>query len=187
MPYYLIEHEYVGPNQHCLATDYNNIVNGHYFVIQDRPGLTNMSHEPRTEGWLGTTNDWSETALGEYPTEKAAEKAVLEKLQEIGVGYRMEEPDPGDVIVWSSGEEVCRKLATYYVGDDTWANLLDAGEWLQDVSDQELGLYAGMSEEEQEAVCSRLESEARSAGARLWGLEEEIMRRVDELSGEAAA
>jgi hypothetical protein len=70
--FYVIETEYVGPNpqQH---------LDSHSYHVQNCPGLLNMSHEPRTFGWLGTTNDWSENAHGEFDTLEEA-RAEIERL-----------------------------------------------------------------------------------------------------------
>ncbi len=82
--YYLIEREYVGPNPY--DTQY---VDADEIIITTEPAKTNSSHEVRTEGWCGTTNDWAIYAHGEYETLEDARAAVTEKfgetrLQEIG-------------------------------------------------------------------------------------------------------
>lgn len=58
--YYLIHRVYAGPNhdQHELDAE--------QLIVQCEPGRTNMTHEPRIDGWLGTTNDWAEYARGEF-------------------------------------------------------------------------------------------------------------------------
>jgi hypothetical protein len=69
--YFIIHREYVGPDQHqYIDTD--------TYRIQTIPGLTNRSHEPRIIGWLGTTNDWSEYAHGQFDTEQEARDRVSE-------------------------------------------------------------------------------------------------------------
>lgn len=68
--YYVISNENVGPNAQPL----NERV-----CIYTRPGKTNSSHEERTEGWLGTTNDNAEYAHGEYNTIEEAIKHINEK------------------------------------------------------------------------------------------------------------
>jgi hypothetical protein len=73
--FYIIERKYVGPNQ----TD-AQYCDAHTVLIQSVPGRTNSSHEERTEGWLGTTNEWAEHAHGEYETLEAARAAVEEKF-----------------------------------------------------------------------------------------------------------
>lgn len=60
--YYLIHRSYAGPNpdQHELDAE--------QLIVQGVPGITNSSHEERTEGWLGTTSDWAQYARGAYKT-----------------------------------------------------------------------------------------------------------------------
>lgn len=73
--YYVVETNYVGPNpgQH---------LNDHTFEITTKAPRTNMSGEVRTNGWLGTTNDWSKTAHGAYDSVDEARAAVVEELGE---------------------------------------------------------------------------------------------------------
>lgn len=47
-----------------------------YVVFAREPGLTNMSLEPRVEGWLGSTNGTNRTALGAFRSEALARKAA---------------------------------------------------------------------------------------------------------------
>jgi|SRR5690625_509905 len=70
--YYIVAHNYVGPNQN----------DDQYFDIDDikictKPATTNMSGEIRTEGWCGTTDDWSVHAHGEYDSLDAARDAIV--------------------------------------------------------------------------------------------------------------
>lgn len=60
--YYILESDYVGPNRdkHELETP--------TYYVSPTPGKTNLSHEERSDGWLGTTNDWYAAAHGEYET-----------------------------------------------------------------------------------------------------------------------
>jgi hypothetical protein len=41
------------------------------------PGRTNSSREIRTDGWLGTNNDWSRHAYGEHETVEDARAEIL--------------------------------------------------------------------------------------------------------------
>lgn len=76
--YYVIESKYVGPNQdQAQYCDVDTI------GIYTTPGKTNMSREVKLEGWLGTTNDWSEYAHGEYETVEAAEAAIRAKWEHV--------------------------------------------------------------------------------------------------------
>ncbi len=88
--FYIIESEYVGPNpdQH---------LNDHCYLVQTVPGRKNMSHEICIDGWLGTTNDWSETAHGEYDTLEEAKTRIDEIL---GSEYREPVESYGDEIVY---------------------------------------------------------------------------------------
>jgi hypothetical protein len=68
--YYVISTCYVGPNpQQKLNLDTIGI----YTV----PGRTNSSREIRTNGWLGTTNDWSKFAYGEFETIEDARAEIM--------------------------------------------------------------------------------------------------------------
>ena len=67
--YYIITTEYAGPNpRENLDAD--------RIEIRTEPGITNISREVRTEGWLGQTGDWSQYAHGEYATLDDALAAV---------------------------------------------------------------------------------------------------------------
>ena len=69
--YYLIETQYAGPN-----TGDDRYADADRIEISTRPALTNMSHEPRVNGWCGTTNDWAVHAHGEYESLEAARAAI---------------------------------------------------------------------------------------------------------------
>lgn len=76
--YYVIETNYVGPNQSQEQyIDINTI------GISTSPAITNSSHEKRIEGWCGTTNDWDIYAHGEYATIEEARTAIANKFGEV--------------------------------------------------------------------------------------------------------
>ena len=82
--YYIVTTEYAGPNpRENLDAD--------RIEIRTEPGITNASHEVRTEGGLGQTNDWSLHAHGEYATLDDALDAVdrlwPEHREAENVGY----------------------------------------------------------------------------------------------------
>ncbi len=79
--YYIIETKYVGPNQ---AQD--KYVDVDRIEISISPAITNSSHEERTEGWCGTTNDLAVFAHGEYATIEKARAAITEKFGEVRDG-----------------------------------------------------------------------------------------------------
>lgn len=74
--YYLIKTMYVGAN--CGDIERHQDREG-YMTIETRPGQTNMSHEERTNGWLGETNGWSAYACGEYDTVEEAAAEVTKR------------------------------------------------------------------------------------------------------------
>jgi len=148
--YYVIEREYVGPNQNNLSTDYHNIAFGHYFEIQDAPGRTNMSGEERLDGWLGTTSDWASYAHGEFDSEESAREWIEDQLSD---GYR--ESDDDDEL----DPDV---IARYYVGDETSVNIFDAAEWLHD-SPPEISADSDLNK-----LAEEIEEEAKSEGVTLW-------------------
>lgn len=74
--YYVIETEYVGPNQ-------DQHVNDHTVIVSTAPAHTNMSREARTRGWCGTTNDWATYAHGEYATVDGAIAAIWKIFDEV--------------------------------------------------------------------------------------------------------
>ena len=174
--YYVIEKEFVGPVD--FNTGYKNIVNGHFFEVRTEPGRKNMSREvavgSRTEPvWLGTTNDWAEYARGDYVFEEAAISAAICLAEAAGHGIRF----------YAEGEpEAEGDIARAYVGDEAWANLVDAGEWLADLSYEELGINPGMTDLEIESLAEELEAISLDADeCRLWGTESFIRERLDEL------
>lgn len=65
--FYPVSVTYIGGNLGQVA--YNDI---DYAYIANRPSLTNFSRKPLIEGWLGTTNDRTHMALGEFDTQEAA-------------------------------------------------------------------------------------------------------------------
>jgi hypothetical protein len=73
--FYPILLEYVGPPNSNIAAHLKKRIR-----VESKPGRKNLSGQPCTTGWLGTTNDWSETALGEV-----SEDECRELLKERGV------------------------------------------------------------------------------------------------------
>lgn len=94
---YVILNNYVGPNR----SEHRD-----YYAITSTPQRTNMSHEERIEGWLGTTNDWSVQAMGEFETIDAAREAITGHNENARQNWRtsgVDDPDQHDEItleVW---------------------------------------------------------------------------------------
>lgn len=108
--YYIIERDYVGPNPDQHADD-------HTVLIQNVPGRTNSSHEERTEGWLGTTNDWAEYARGEYETIEEARKAIEARFGPCRETPPVWENDDTAVELYRVGqyEPMCRETTADWI------------------------------------------------------------------------
>lgn len=76
--FYIVKTECVGPNQ----SD-DRYADADKIEIRDTTATTNISHEPRIEGWCGTTNDWAVYAHGEFDTIEAARAAINEKFGDV--------------------------------------------------------------------------------------------------------
>ena len=179
--FYVIEKEFVGHAD--FGTGYDKLVNGHYFEVRDEPGRKNMSKEiavgaPDDPIWLGTSNDWAEYARGDYATEEDAIVAACHLAEAAGHGSRFADAgEPGALDGYPRA----------YVGDEAWANLVDAGEWLADLSYEELGINPGMTDLEIESLAEELEAISLDADeCRLWGTESFIRERIEQLEEEQA-
>jgi len=180
--HYIIEKEFVGSTD--FNTGYKEIVNGHFFEIRQEPGLKNMSKEEvvgsRTQPvWLGTTNDWAAYARGSYETAEEAISAAITLAEEAGHGYR-------HVLAGEPGAQ--DGFDRVYVGDEAWSNLVDAYEWLDALSYEEIGIWPGMSSLDIERLAEDLEAITLDADeCRRWGTESFIRERLDELKEDLEA
>ena len=73
--FYVVEIEYVGPGQ-----DDDGHADADRVQVWANAPRTNGSHEPRTEGWCGTTDGWATYARGEYSTLCQAISAIESKF-----------------------------------------------------------------------------------------------------------
>jgi len=156
--YYVIEKEYVGPLSGTFEQDFGFLVYGHYYVVREEPVNTKQY-----------SAEWTTTQHGEF--ESFAEACDQAKLlaQSHGVGYRY------------AGEAYSYDCPRYYVGDDQWAALHDASEYLSDSTDSELGIYLAMDDEAIDRLVEELESDAEANGCRLWECRRHIEARLDDL------
>jgi len=156
--YYIVEKEYVGPLSGTFQQDFGFLVYGHYYVVRDEPA--------NPEQYSG---EWTATLRGEY--ESLAEAlAEAERLADSHcVGHRY------------AGHEESYDWPRYYVGDDKWAALYDASEYLADTTDAELGLHPDMDDEAIDRLVIALESDADASECRLWGCRRHIEARLDYL------
>ena len=126
--YYVIFSRYVGPN--ADDRDANAHGNRDYYTIQREPGTTNMSGEELTEGWLGTTNDWSETACGEFATEAEARESIEEDVREWREGSGLPEPEDGKIVLVVANTESGALYEVDWDADDLDIQLVEGVEWL---------------------------------------------------------
>lgn len=100
--YYIVETKYVGPNPHD-----HRFVDADRIEISTSPAYTNSSHEKCTEGWCGTTNDWSIHAHGEYETIEEARDAITQIFGEVRDsdlnGHSFESDDTDVLEVYKQG------------------------------------------------------------------------------------
>jgi hypothetical protein len=114
--YYIITERYVGPNPEQYLGDSDVL------FIHTEPGRTNGSHEVKIRGWLGTTNDWSSNARGEYETLEQAKKSAAE------MGYDVEQ----ELDEYEMMDDESSVVAVFKAEEDTleqWGAL----EWLDAV------------------------------------------------------
>jgi len=153
--YYVVEKEYVGPLSGTFQQDFGFLVYGHYYVVRDEP--VNL------EQYSG---EWTATLRGEYES-LAVALAEAERLADShGVGHR---------------HEHSYDWPRYYVGDEQWAALYDASEYLSDTTDAELGLHPDMDDEAIDRLVEELESDAEANECRLWECRRHIEARLDDL------
>lgn len=160
MTYYLIETKYVGPNRH--DSNGNWIGDSRMMHICTQPWRTNQSHEERTEGWLGTTNDMRADARGEFESLNAARAAA----HEAGFTrqYDGDDCDDGETVEQWISEEAARAQ---------W----DAGDWFinglgREGTRIEYGITAETTDEELEAAIDRAEHEAAEENVEIHGTTE---------------
>ena len=61
---------------------------GERIELRTQPGRKNLSHEPCTRGWLGTTNDVEAVALGEHEVIGVTSRVLADGRERIDVKVR---------------------------------------------------------------------------------------------------
>nr|WP_319776016.1 hypothetical protein [uncultured Sphaerochaeta sp.] len=109
---YIIEENYVGPNQ-------DQHIDDDVIKISTDPARKNMSKEICLDGWCGTTDDWAVYARGEYESVEAAREHIKETYKdarEIDDFY-----DEGGLIkaVYKPGkyEPLCKEATGNFIYD----------------------------------------------------------------------
>jgi hypothetical protein len=164
--FYLISIEYVGPN--TLDSKGNIIGDSETVQITTTPPRTNMSDEVMINGWLGTTNDWSSHALGEFKTLEDA----LSELKSLGFTSEVESEENGVFSEWQKPSAALEK----------WS----AGDWLlnslgREGICKEYCIAAETTDEELEKISERMDSAANEDGINLFGSMDLIVEIRDDL------
>ena len=163
--YYIIEHRYVGPNQ-----EQDQYVDLDFIEINSAPALTNSSHEPRIDGWCGTTDDWSVNAHGEYLTIDDARDAMLTLWSDVrwndpngdcyGGCYPVSDfsnilvDDPGRITICKPGKYT--PMSRSATGD--WACESMQHDIQADTTDEHLDILVAEYEEDAQATGYTLDS-----------------------------
>lgn len=157
--YYLIEEQYVGPNKKDSTGAWIGDT-WHAMHIMTEPGRTNMSHQEKIDGWLGTTNDWCRDAHGAYASLEAARAETHRRGFTEGHKDEDEALDDNYVESWISAE----------ADKEQW----DAEDWLQgvtypardrsSVSIDTLTITHDTTDDELSAMAEQIEEWAESEG-----------------------
>lgn len=164
--FYLISNEYVGPNEKDSRG--NIIGDSETIVITKKQGTTNMSNEPISNGWLGTTNDWSSYARGEFSNLDDA----LAELKVLGFTSQIDDDDMDAISAWQKPRAALEK----------WG----AGEWLIDTMGSEwvcneYNITENTSDEQLIGISDKIEAEATKENINLFGCLDLITELRDEL------
>lgn len=170
--YYIIETQYVGPNQHQDGyTDVNKI------EISTRPAINNCSLEPQIYGWCGTNNDWAVFSHGEYSTIEEARTAIGEIFNEVREG----EPNSD----FFEGQ-YAHVFETYKPGRYIPMSGEEAHRWVYE--EMQTYIEAETTDERIAELLAELEAEANTQGLTLGGLpESDMLDYREELRAELKA
>lgn len=175
MSYYLIQHYYVGVNKR--DRDGNPIgATWNWMQIYTRPGYTIQGGQVRTDGDLGTYNDFSSYACGEF---EDLEDAISMAADE-GFTHQFEP----DKYPYSAFEE--DSSVGYWRKEEDGREQMDAREFFLSVSDREqacleYGITAEMSDTDLYEAAFRAEEEAREHNYEIHGCTEFFEELREEL------
>ena len=164
--FYLISIEYVGANK--LDSRGHIIGDSETVQLTTTPPKTNMSGEVLVNGWLGTTNDWSHNALGEFKTLEDA----LEELKILGFTSRVDSDSCNVVSEWQRPSAALEK----------WS----AEDWLLNTMGAELickdyDITAETTDDELEIISDNINKEAEGDNVNLFGSMELLMELRNDL------
>lgn len=170
---YLIESEYVGPNTHDSAG--NILGDTAVMSICRAPGTTNMTHQERTEGWLGTTNDGCLNALGEFKTVDAARDAAHQ------LGFTAEYSDEDECGSRIADDDIVEQ----WVRPGAAREQYEAEAWFEYTGRAgvaaEWNITADSTEEAVATACELAEEKAVAEGAEVHGIYDYMLFAREEL------
>lgn len=151
--FFLIESEYTGPNQR--DSHGNWIGDSRVMTITTTPGTTNSSHEERTDGWLGTTNDNCLTAHGVFDTIEEARQSAHD------LGFTEQDTDTDDDSLWFSRDD---GDVEFWITPEAAREQWDAGDWFlnglgRSGTCAEYGITAQTTDAELDAAVDTAENE----------------------------
>lgn len=178
--FYLIETQDVGPNEKDSRGHWKG--DTRTMQIHTEPGRTNMSHEIKTSGWLGTTNDWYSAAHGEFDTLEAARAEAHRR------GFTAENPLSDDDQHWD--DEMNPVIVEVWITPEAARDQWDAGDWFInglgcDGTRTEYGITAMTTDDELDVIIEKAEAEARAENIELHGTEKLFKSLRDELIADA--
>lgn len=175
--YYITSSECVGPN---VAERPNS---KRYYITTVAP-RTNMSHEIRVSGWLGTTSDISEYACGEFETLESA-TAALDEI--TGDDYR--DADDSDRLIGCSADgEPIEALVCRIAGALEQWGAQSSKDWCYEAMQSDV--TASTTDDEIEEMVAELDAELGrdySAALDTGAVENMYRARRDELVAEQRA
>jgi hypothetical protein len=167
---------YVIESEHNLKED------EHLLTIQTCPGRTNQGREAKLNGWLGTTNDLAEYALGRFATLEEARNAVMSHSAILERGYREDESAAGQPVEFDADGNVIGEIVERYkVGLQPYA----AADFFSDNTAAVLGITAETTDEDIKVLAAEYEKDCQQcADSALIGAYEYLRNLRDELKME---
>jgi hypothetical protein len=168
--YYLISEKYVGPNEKDSCGNFYG--DGTIMRIETIPGTKNMSGEECTDGWLGTTNDYSRDAHGEFETLEDAREAA----HKLGYTQKCKKNSHDDEIIeeWISEAD----------SRDKW----DASDWFDGIGRDgvidEYKITAKTTDSEIRSMVKKAEESARDDNTELFRTDEYFTEIRDSIKEE---
>jgi len=176
--FFLIQSEYVGPNQKNSRGNW--IGDSRVMTITTQPGKTNFSHEERTDGWLGTTNDNSLTAFGVFDTIEEARATASE------MGFTEQDTNDDDDSNWATRNDGDLE---FWITPEAEKAQWDAGDWFINGLGKrgtcaEYGITAKTTDAELDAAVDTAENEDCASDVVLHGTLELFTELRNELRDE---